>query len=228
MTPAVVFDINETVLDLGALDSLFAGWFGDAAARRDWFAQTIHFALTLAATHNYRSFGAVGIAALNAIAAQREVTLSSEAASALRNALLRLPPHPDARPALSLLKEAGISIAALSNNPLAALHEQLEYANIATCFDVIISVEEVGALKPSPEVYLFAAERLQRSPRSIWMVAAHGWDIAGATRAGMRGAFVSRPGQAPDPFSPPEITGDNLITVAKAIIASANVDEHSR
>jgi len=52
------------------------------------------------------------------------------------------------------------------------------------------------------------------------MVAAHGWDIAGATRAGMRGAFVSRPGQSPDPFAPPEIIADDLLTVARAILAA--------
>jgi 2-haloacid dehalogenase len=52
------------------------------------------------------------------------------------------------------------------------------------------------------------------------MVAAHGWDIAGATRTGLRGAFVARPGQIPDPFAPPEITGDDLLAVAHAILVT--------
>ncbi|WP_262506332.1 hypothetical protein [Rufibacter tibetensis] len=30
----------------------------------------------------------------------------------------------------------------------------------------------------------------------IMLVAAHGWDVAGALRAGARAAFLSRPGQA--------------------------------
>jgi 2-haloacid dehalogenase len=37
VTRAVVFDINETVIDLAAFDPLFAEWFGDSAVRRDWF-----------------------------------------------------------------------------------------------------------------------------------------------------------------------------------------------
>ncbi|MGH2615420.1 MAG: haloacid dehalogenase type II, partial [Thermomicrobiales bacterium] len=55
---------------------------------------------------------------------------------------------------------------------------------------------------------------------SVWMVAAHGWDIAGATRAGLRGAFVARRGQEPDPFAPPEIRGEDLAAVARAIDAA--------
>jgi 2-haloacid dehalogenase len=83
-----------------------------------------------------------------------------------------------------------------------------------------MSVDEAGALKPAPEVYDFAVQRLDLAPGSIWMVAAHGWDIAGATRAGLRGAFVARPGQSPDPFAPPQIIADDLPTIAHAILAA--------
>ena len=64
MTRAVVFDVNETLLDLGALDPLFLVWFGDRAARKAWFALTLHLAMTLAATRAYRGFGDIGVAAL--------------------------------------------------------------------------------------------------------------------------------------------------------------------
>ena len=60
MNRAVIFDVNETMLDLGALDPLFVRWFGDPIARKEWFAQTLHFAMTLAATREFRSFGEVG------------------------------------------------------------------------------------------------------------------------------------------------------------------------
>ena len=75
MKCAVIFDVNETMLDLGALDPLFVRWFGDAIARKEWFAQTLHFAMTLAATREFRGFGEVGAAALAEIAASpREIT----------------------------------------------------------------------------------------------------------------------------------------------------------
>jgi 2-haloacid dehalogenase len=218
MNRAVIFDVNETMLDLGALDLLFVRWFGDPIARKEWFAQTLHFAMTLAATREFRSFGEVGGAALEGIAQLRGTSLPSEAVEQLREAVLRLPAHLDVEPALHLLRDRGLMTAALSNNPLPVVQEQLRHVELWPLFDEIMSVDEVGALKPAPEVYDFAVRRLGLAPGSVWMVAAHGWDIAGATRVGLRGAFLARPGQSPDPFAPPEIIANDLLTVARTIL----------
>ena len=220
MNRAVIFDVNETMLDLGALDPLFFHWFGDPEARKEWFAQTLHFAMTLAATRTFRSFGEVGAAALADIAHRRGVSLPAVGAPQLREFMLQLPAHLDVALALPNLRDAGLVTAALSNNPLPVVQEQLHHAGLSPLFDEIMSVDEAGALKPAPEVYQIAVRRLDLAPGSIWMVAAHGWDIAGATRAGLRGAFVARPGQSPDPFAPPEIIADDLLTVARAILAA--------
>ena len=220
MNRAVIFDVNETLLDLGALDPLFTRWFGDPTARQAWFAQTLHFALTLAATREFRSFGDVGAAALAELARRRDKSLSDDAAAQLRAAFLRLPAHLDVVPALRILRDAGLVTAALSNNPLLVVRQQIDHAGLSPLFAEIMSVDEAGALKPAPEVYAFAVGRLDLAPASIWMVAAHGWDIAGATRAGLHGAFVARPGQSPDPFAPPEIVADDLLAIARAILAA--------
>jgi len=220
MNRAVIFDVNETMLDLGALDPLFAGWFGDPLARNEWFALTLHFAMTLAATREFRSFGEVGAAALGEIAHHLGISLPDEAAAQLGEEVLRLPAHADVAPALRILRQAGLVTAALSNNPLPVVRMQFHHAGLPPLFDEIMSVDEAGALKPAPEVYDFAGRRLDLAPGWIWMVAAHGWDIAGAMRAGMRGAFVARPGQTPDPFARPEILGADLVTVVRAIVAA--------
>jgi 2-haloacid dehalogenase len=220
MARAVILDVNETMLDLGALDPLFVEWFGDPLARREWFAQTLHFAMTLAATRSFKSFGDVGAAALEEIARRHHVSLPENARTRWRESVLRLPAHADVEPALRLLRDAGLVTAALSNNPLSVVREQLRHTGLTPLFTEIMSVDEVGALKPAPEVYQFAAGRLVLSPRSIWMVAAHGWDIAGATRTGLRAAFVARPGQSPDPFALPEIIADDLLSIAHAILAA--------
>ena len=223
MSRAVIFDVNKTMRDLGALDPLFTRWFADPAARKAWFAQTLHFAMTLAATREFRSFGDVGTAALAELARRRGKSLPDDAAGQLREALLRLPAHQDVVPALRILRDAGLVTPALSNNPLLVVQEQLHHVGLSSLFAEIVSVDEAGALKPAPEVYEFAVRRLNLAAGSIWMVAAHGWDIAGATRAGLRGAFVARPGQSPDPFAPPEIIADDLSTLARAILAAEHL-----
>jgi 2-haloacid dehalogenase len=225
MYRAVIFDVNETMLDLGALDPLFTRWFGDPTARKEWFAQTLHFAMTLAATREFRSFGEVGLAALAVLARRRGMSLPDDASAQLRGSVLRLPAHHDVGPALRILRDAGLVTAALSNNSLPVVEQQLHYAGLSPLFAEIMSVDEAGALKPAPEVYDFAVRRLDLSPSSIWMVAAHGWDIAGAKRAGLRGAFVARPGQSPDPFAPPEIVADDLLSIARAILAAERLPD---
>jgi 2-haloacid dehalogenase len=220
MSRAVILDVNETMLDLRALDPLFADWFGDSAVPEAWFAQTLHYAMTLAATRTFRNFGEVGTAALTAVAQQRGVALPEGAPSRLREKVLRLPAHADVAPALHILREAGLVTAALSNNPRPVVEEQLRHAGLSLHFDEIMSADDAQVLKPAAEVYRFASERLGLVPAAIWMVAAHGWDVAGAMRAGLRGAFVARPGQRPDPFTRPEIVGEDLVAVADGIITS--------
>jgi 2-haloacid dehalogenase len=222
--PTLIFDVNETMLDLGTLDPLFATWFADAHARSEWFAQTIHYALTLAATRTYRSFADVSAASLAEMARRRARSLPPDATNQLREAMSSLPAHPDVLPALTRLHNAGFILAALSNNPTATVQAQMHHNGLDLVLDDIMSVDEAGALKPSPEVYRFAVDRLGATPSATWMVAAHGWDIAGAMRSGWRGAFVSRPGQYPDPLAVPDIVAANFIDLADKLIIAERAE----
>ncbi|KKN71153.1 hypothetical protein LCGC14_0423930 [marine sediment metagenome] len=40
-TPIIVFDVNETLLDITTLAPLFSRVFGDSTVLREWFAQLI-------------------------------------------------------------------------------------------------------------------------------------------------------------------------------------------
>ena len=50
MARVCVFDVNETLLDLGALDPHFEQIFGDAGVRRAWFLQLLQSALVATVT----------------------------------------------------------------------------------------------------------------------------------------------------------------------------------
>jgi 2-haloacid dehalogenase len=56
MARVCVFDVNETLLDLGALDPHFEAVFGDAGVRRAWFLQLLQSALVAAVTGSYSAF----------------------------------------------------------------------------------------------------------------------------------------------------------------------------
>jgi hypothetical protein len=53
MARVCVFDVNETLLDLAALDPHFERAFGDADVRRAWFLQLLQSALVATVTGAY-------------------------------------------------------------------------------------------------------------------------------------------------------------------------------
>jgi 2-haloacid dehalogenase len=63
-----VFDVNETMLDLGALDPHFERVFGDAGVRLAWFLQLLQSALVATVTGVYSDFGTIGGATLEMVA----------------------------------------------------------------------------------------------------------------------------------------------------------------
>lgn len=221
MARVIVFDVNETLLDLAALDPLFTRIFGDAAARREWFRQVLQLALTATVTDAYSEFGAVGMAALEMTAARRGVVLHDTDRQAIREGMQRLPAHPEARASLELLREGGLRLAALTNSTEAVGEAQLRHAGLREFFERVFSADAVRRLKPAPAPYRMAAERLGVPVGEVRLVAAHAWDVAGAQRVGCAAAFVARPGQVLDPLAPsPDIVGADLREVAERILAA--------
>lgn len=219
MARILAFDVNETLLDLKALDPHFERVFGDKAVRGLWFGQFIHSAFVSVITDSYAPFGQIGMAALDMVAARRGVTLTDEDKKAIGAALTTLPPHPEVRAALERLKAAGLRLAALTNSTAAVAEAQLTNAGLRDLFEMALSADEVKRLKPAPEPYHMTAERMGVPIDQVRLVAAHAWDIAGALRAGAAAAFIARPGAVLDPLVPtPDIVAPDLAAAAEMIL----------
>ena len=219
MARVIVFDVNETLLDLSDLDPLFERAFGDKTVRGAWFTQMIQSAMVGVITGAYADFGEVARGALEMTAAREEVELSGEDKNAILVGVRKLPPHPEVREALEKLQEGGLRLAALTNSTLEVAQSQLTQAGLAGLFEQILSADSVKQLKPAAEVYQEAAKALGVQTSEMRLVAAHAWDIAGAMRAGCAGAFVARPGKVLDPLAPkPDVVGKDLLEVAQKIL----------
>src|SRR6266545_712320 len=145
-----VFDVNETPLDLAAMDPHFERVFGDASLRPVWFAQMIQSALVATVTGAYSQFGAHAMAALEMLADQTGVELGDGDREAIAGQMRRLPAHPEVREALERIRGAGFQLAALTNSTLAVAAEQLEQAGLIDLFDQVLSADTVRRLKPAP------------------------------------------------------------------------------
>jgi 2-haloacid dehalogenase len=217
----IAFDVNETLLDLRPLDSVFEGLFGDASLRVQWFAQMLQVGFVGAITDRYVDFPSSQRAALAMVAQRRGVTLPPDAADRVAATMRALPAHPEVAAALSRLRAGGHQLAALSNSPQDVERAQLVHAGLTDLFDAILSADTVGALKPRREPYELAARTFGVPIGEVTLVAAHAWDVAGALAAGCRAAFVARPGMPRNPIDPePDLVGVDLGEIADQILAS--------
>jgi 2-haloacid dehalogenase len=219
MARVIVFDVNETLLDLTALDPPFERVFGRPGVRREWFAQFLQSAFVSTITDAYADFGTIGRAALDMTARRNGVELAAEERDTILAMMRQLPPHPEVPAALQRLRDAGLRLAALTNSTEAVATAQLTNAGLAPLFERILSADTARRLKPAREAYENAASELGVGVGETRLVAAHAWDIAGALRAGAEAAFVARPGMVLDPLVPaPDIIGPDLAEVADRII----------
>tara|TARA_R110002003_G_scaffold433_2_gene19693 strand:+ start:3232 stop:4134 length:903 start_codon:yes stop_codon:yes gene_type:complete len=81
----------------------------------------------------------------------------------------------------------------LSNGNLSLLGDLRTFSNIP--FTHLFSAELFGTYKPSPRVYLGAAEKLNLPPKECVMVAAHLNDLQAAKQNGLQTIYVERPGE---------------------------------
>jgi 2-haloacid dehalogenase len=227
--PVIVFDVNETLLDLDALCPTFDRIFNDPAAMRLWFADLILYSEALTLAGLYVPFTDIGGAVLRMLAATRDITISDADAAELTNRFATMPPHPGVPAALRRLREHGFRLFTLTDNTLEISGRQLERAGVIDVFERRFSVDEtVRRHKPAPEAYHSVAAALEADPGDICLIASHVWDTIGAVAAGWQAALILREGNAPLDVGPqPNYVGKDLDVIADQLIerypAAANV-----
>lgn len=200
----ILFDVNETLLDMGPVKLAVNSAFGNKAAFTIWFGLLLQHSLVATVTDSYFAFGAIADAALDMTASKLEakpLTLAEK--HDITSLMSKLPAHADVPAGLRQLRDAGYRLIAFTNSPPATLAEQLRYAELTDYFEQQLSVDAVRRYKPHPDTYLYATQQAHVAPADAMLVAAHGWDIAGALHAGLTAGFISRPNQGLYPLAPP-------------------------
>ncbi|WP_418636592.1 haloacid dehalogenase type II [Winogradskyella sp.] len=215
------FDVNETLLDLTKMKKQV----GEALNGREdllslWFTTMLQYSLVTTASGQYEHFGHIGAAALQMVAANNGITISEdEARNVILNSLRGLPAHPEVKAALAQLKKDGYKLVSFTNSSNEGVKKQFESAGLTDYFDECLSVEGIGKFKPFTDVYNWGARKMGVKPEACMLIAAHGWDVAGALWAGWRAAFVARPGQQLFPLAlQTEINESDLQKVADILV----------
>lgn len=199
----ILFDVNETLLDLTPVkESVGKALGGRPELVPLWFTTLLQYSVATTVADKYFDFAEIGAACLRMVAKNHAVELSEDAAKRAIVPMRTLPPHPDVVPAIERLRDANYRLFTLTNSSKAAMSEQMTHAGLTNLFDGLLSVESLGKYKPHAEVYRWAARQVDAEVSECLLVAAHGWDVAGAAWVGMKTAFIARPGQQMFPLGP--------------------------
>ena len=217
----LVFDVNETLIDIGSLEPHFEKMFGDRRVLREWFGQLVMYSMTITLSGNYIDFFSLGQAVLRMTADVHQVHVTDDDLRALSTGMQTMPAHPDVPDGLRKLSDRGYRLVTLTNSPPNPNGPTpLEHAGIAGCFERQFSVDPSRVYKPSSRLYTRVATELGVPPSECMMVAAHVWDTIGAQAAGFTGALITRPGNAPLPapeLPQPTLIADDLLELARQL-----------
>jgi 2-haloacid dehalogenase len=218
-TPSVlVFDVNETLIDIESIAPVFERIFGDAHVMREWFGQLVMYSMTITSAGHYADFFTLGQGVLRMLATIHGVDLGDDDEDALKHAMLTMPAHPDVVDGLTALHDKGFRLVTLTNSPPSPFAPSpIEHAGLGHLFERQLSVDACRAFKPAPAPYLYTCEQLGVAPPDCMMVAAHVWDTIGAQSVGFSGALITRPGNAtlPTPGLPqPTVVATDLRDLA--------------
>ena len=219
--PLIVFDVNETLLDLETMNPIFERIFHDRSAMRLWFANLILYSCALTVANVYVPFTEIGGAVMQMLARSRGLEITDADKAELTRQFASMPPHPEVPAALRKLRAAGFRLFTLTDNLLEIQGRQLEQGGIIDLFERRFSVDQqVRRHKPAPEAYAYAANELGATPSQMCLIASHTWDTLGAVAAGWQAALIKRVGNDVLDVGPqPQFVGRDLGDVADQLIA---------
>jgi 2-haloacid dehalogenase len=133
--PIIVFDVNETLLDLETMRPTFERIFSDPAAMRLWFAGLITYSEALTLAGVYVPFTDIGAAVLRMLAATSGIPITDADADELTERFASMPPHPEVPEALRRLRRHGFRLFTLTDNTLEISGRQLQKAGVIDLFE---------------------------------------------------------------------------------------------
>ncbi|MDF1586272.1 haloacid dehalogenase type II [Marinimicrococcus flavescens] len=196
---ACVFDAYGTLLDLASAIAPCQDVLGEKAQAVGelWRRRQLEYSWLRSLMGRHRDFEG-----LTADALDYALEAHGVADPAIRDRLLGayrgLRPYPEVATVLRTLREGGLRCLVLSNGTPDMLAAGFESAGLEELLDGVLSVEQAGLFKPSPEVYRLAVGQLGLPPGEIVFVSSNGWDAHGAACFGFQTVWVNRGGAPPE------------------------------
>ncbi|MGI4021853.1 MAG: haloacid dehalogenase type II [Janthinobacterium lividum] len=215
----LIFDVNGTLLNMESIKEAINYAYKHPGAFTQWFSWLLQYSLVDTITKSYHPFSKIAKASLEMTANALQVNADEAFMQDILKSMQQLPPYSEVIEGLTMLKKAGYKMVTLTNSAPAAQEKQLEFAQLTDYFDKTFSVDEVKLYKPHPDTYKYVLDKMDVKPKEVMLIAAHGWDVAGAIRADMQAAFIARKEQSLYPLADqPRFICNNLVELAEELI----------
>jgi 2-haloacid dehalogenase len=220
---AVVLDVNETLSDPAPLRARLEEVGAPGHLLPAWFAGVLRDGFALTAAGGFADFSALAADGLRGLL-DAEPGWSGDAEEAAAHVLAgfgSLPVHPDVPDGVRALRELGLRLVTMTNGSVAVTRGLLGRAGVLDCFEKLLDVRGPRVWKPAPAAYRFAVDRLGVRPGEVLLAAVHPWDVDGARRARLHGAWLRRGASAyPSAMTVPSLTAEDLPDLARLLAGS--------
>lgn len=218
----LVFDVNETLSDLAPLRVRFEEVGAPAELMPTWFAGVLRDGFALTAAGAYADFASVALDGLRMLLPGAEGWAGDVEAAArhVLDGFAYLEVHPDVPDSVRKLADAGFRLVTMTNGSSALTERLLARAALLDCFEALLDVRGPCCWKPAPAAYRYAVEQMAVRPDQAMLVAVHPWDVDGALRAGLGGAWLRRGATVyPQTMSRPTRSAQDLRELVDGLIA---------
>lgn len=215
--PVAAFDIIGTLFSLERPRDELMALGAPHDALELWFAESLRDYFARSHSGGYAPLADILSAALARMLARLGAPAGADEVGQVMAAMRELDPAPGAHEGVETLREAGWRVLALTNGSEELTRTLLERAGLARHFAAVRSCDAIEVSKPDPRVYAMA--RAEAGGEDLWLIAAHAWDVAGAMRAGLGGAWVSsKEGAFLSAYPEPDVQGADIAAVARALV----------
>ena len=215
----LVFDVNETLSDMAPMAQRFEEVGVPGHLAQPWFAGLLRDGFALTVHGQNPAFADIGKTNLRNLLPEADLDRPlDDAVAHIMEGFLGLAVHPDVVEGIEALADLGIRLVTLTNGATAVGEGLLERSGVLDKFERLMSVEDAGVWKPHPDAYAYALRTCKVEAGDAMLVAVHPWDTDGATRAGLRAAYVNRAGTSyPTHFRSPALEVDSLTALAREL-----------
>jgi 2-haloacid dehalogenase len=218
----VILDVNGSLSSLDAVAERLAD-VGLEGQLDVWFARILRDGFAAAAAGAFAPFPALARHHTAVLLESHGRTATEERLDLVLDGFLQVTAHPDVEPGLQRLRDAGVTVTTMTNGTVEITRRFLEREGLEALVDATYDVSQAGRWKPAPEAYHYVLDRHAVDRGSAALIAIHPWDVHGAIRAGLKGAWVDRDGQRyPEVFERPDTQGASFGDVVERLIAGGS------